>query len=137
MDQLQKISIMQRLLAIVAVLFGLVTIIAGTRVLGGADPGYVVFRPLLVFNVAMGIVYVLAGVLAWRNANQGKHAAAVIFILNAIVLGSIWYLYVSGSAIAIESLRAMSLRTVVWLLLFIGLAWISRREKVPALGHGA
>lgn len=137
MNQLRKIRIPQILLAIAAVLFGLITIVAGTRVLAGADPGYVVFRPLLIFNVAMGIAYVAAGVLAWRNVNHGKRAAAAIFILNAIVLGTIWYLYLLGSAIAIESLRAMSLRTVVWLLLFIGLAWLSRKEKISALGRGA
>lgn len=137
MDQSRKISLMQRLLAIVAVLFGLVTIVAGTRVLGGADPGYIVFRPLLVFNVAMGIAYVAAGVLAWCNLNYGKRAAAAVFVLNVIALGTIWYLYVSGSAIATESLRAMSLRTVVWLLLFVGMRWVSLREQAPALGQGA
>jgi hypothetical protein len=32
-------------LALLAALFGLLTIFAGMRVLAGADPGYVVFRP--------------------------------------------------------------------------------------------
>jgi hypothetical protein len=45
-----------RVLSLVAVLFGLVTIIAGTRVLAGSDPGYNVFFPLLIYNVAMGVV---------------------------------------------------------------------------------
>lgn len=34
-------------LAFIAILFGIATIFAGGRVLLGADPGYVVFRPLL------------------------------------------------------------------------------------------
>ncbi|MBX3589323.1 MAG: hypothetical protein KF755_00320 [Burkholderiaceae bacterium] len=115
------------LLVLVALLFGLATIVAGTRVLAGADPGYVVFRPLLFYNVAMGVAYVAAGVLAWRNLARGKRAAAAIFVLNLVVLAAIAWLYSSGGAVAIESVRAMILRTAVWLLLFLGLAWAHRR----------
>ena len=113
--------------ALVAALFGLVTIMAGTRVLLGLDPGYVVFRPLLVYNTAMGAAYLAAGFIAWRSPERGRHAAAAIFVLNLLVLGAIAYLYAAGGGVAVESVRAMSLRTVVWLGLFLGLAWVSRR----------
>jgi len=122
-------KITQSVLAIVAVLFGLATIIAGTRVLLGSDPGYIVFRPLLIYNTVMGIVYVTAGVVAWRNIKQGTYVAAAIFILNLFVLIAIYSLYTEESFIAVDSLRAMSLRTVVWLALFVGLGWLSRRNK--------
>ena len=118
---------MRRALPLVALLFGLATIVAGTRVLAGSDPGYVVFKPLLLYNVAMGVAYVAAGVLAWRNLGRGKRAAAAIFVLNLVVLAAIAWLYSSGGAVAIESVRAMILRTAVWLLLFLGLAWAHRR----------
>ncbi len=52
------------MLAAVAVLFGIATVVAGTRVLSGSDPGYLVFRPLLIFNTAMGVAYLAAGVVA-------------------------------------------------------------------------
>lgn len=116
------------ILALVAALFGLATMIAGTSVLAGADPGYVVFRPLLIYNTAMGLAYVAAGVIAWRSLDRGKYAAATIFVLNFLVLGAIGYLYATGSAVAIDSLRAMSFRTVVWLVLFVGLAWTNDRS---------
>jgi len=111
-----------------AALFGLATIAAGVRVLAGADPGYVVFRPLLLFNTAMGFAYVGAGVLAWRDLTRGRSAAAVIFALNLCVLGAIGYLYSTGSAVAVDSVRAMTLRTGVWLVLFLVLAWLRRRD---------
>jgi len=114
-------------MALAAVLFGLATIVAGVRVLKGADPGYVVFRPLLLFNTAMGFAYVGAGALAWRSLDRGTRAAAAIVVLNLFVLGAIGYLYSRGSAVAIESLRAMTLRTGVWLALFLGLAWARHR----------
>ena len=111
-----------------AALFGFATIIAGTRVLAGSDPGYVVFRPLLIYNTTMGIFYVAAGFIVWRNINRGKYAAATIFILNFFVLGAIGYLYTVGSLVALDSLRAMIFRTVVWLVLFLGLTRLEPYE---------
>ena len=64
-----------RALAIVAGLFGIATLVAGSRVLLGADPGYVVYRPLLVFNTVMGAAYLVTGVLAWFDARRGRRGA--------------------------------------------------------------
>ncbi len=123
-------KITQTVLAFVATLFGLVTIFAGTHVLLGSDPGYIVFRPLLIYNTTMGIVYVIAGIIIWRNFKQGMNIAAVIFFLNLVVLAVIYFLYTKGNLIAVDSLRAMSLRTVVWLVLFVVLGWLCRRNKL-------
>jgi len=123
-------KIAQSVLSLVATLFGLATIFAGTSVLLGSDPGYIVFRPLLIYNTAMGIVYVAAGIIIWRNFKQGMYVAAVIFVLNLVVLAAIYFLYTEGNLIAVDSLRAMSLRTVVWLALFAGLVWLSSRNKL-------
>ena len=122
-------KITQSVLALVATLFGLATIFAGARVLLGSDPGYIVFRPLLIYNTAMGIVYVAAGIIIWRNFKQGMYVAAAIFILNLVVLAAIYFLYTEGSSIAVDSLRAMFVRTVVWLVLFAGLVWLSSRNN--------
>ena len=137
LNQSRYVRIGQNVLAFIAALFGLATIFAGTRVLVGADPGYIVFRPLLIYNTTMGIVYVAAGIIAWRRLDQGKYAAATIFVLNFVVLGVIYYLYTEGIAIAVDSLRAMILRTVVWLALFVGLAWISGRNKLTGFRRDA
>lgn len=110
----------RRILAFVAIAFGLLTVAQGGRVLAGADPGYVVFLPLLVFNFAMGFAYVAAGVAALRSAALGRRAAGAIFALNLLVLVAIAVLYAAGAAVAVESLGAMSFRTAVWLGLFLG-----------------
>lgn len=119
----------RNLLMLVAVLFGLATIFAGSRVLLGADPGYIVCRPLLVFNTIMGVLYILAGIAALRSGKQALYAAAVIFTLNLIVLSFIYYLHTKGGPVALDSLRAMMLRTTVWLALFAGFGWLSYRNK--------
>jgi len=123
-------KILQNILITIAVFFGFLTIFAGTRVLLGADPGYIVFRPLLIYNVVMGIVYIAAGIIAWRNIKQGMYVAATICALNLTVLITIFLLYREGSSIAIDSLRAMSLRTVVWFVLFTGFWWLCRSNKI-------
>ncbi|HRN74417.1 hypothetical protein [Ottowia sp.] len=123
---------LQRIIALVAIVFGGLTLFVGSRVLLGNDPGYVVYRPLLLYNVAMGAVYVLAGMLIWRGTAAGRGLAGLIFVLNAIVLAGVVYLYQGGAAVAVESVRAMSLRTGVWLVLFGGLVWLSRRPGVIA-----
>ena len=110
----------------IAVLFGVATIFAGSRVLLGSDPGYEVFRPLLVYNTAMGVAYLAAGIAIWRSVNAGRYAAGVIFLLNLFVLVGIVVIYRSGGAVAVDSLRAMTLRTVVWLALFIAASWLAR-----------
>ena len=121
----------QGFLALVAAVFGLVTLVAGGRVLAGADPGYVVFRPLVIFNTAMGVAYLASAVIMWRSRARGKVAAVTIFGLNLLVLGVIGYLYTAGGAVAIDSVRAMTFRTGAWLVLFLGLAWLDRRSRAP------
>lgn len=125
-------KLIRRAIALVAVLFGGATLIEGSRVLGGADPGYIVFRPLLIYNVLMGLVYVAAGVLAWRKPTAGKRLAGIIALLNALVLAAIVTLYLSGAAVAVQSVAAMTLRTVVWAVLFAGLAWLAGRDRAAA-----
>lgn len=118
----------RRTLAGVAMLFGAVTIFAGTRVLAGRDPGYIVFLPLLNYNTAMGAVYVAVGMSAWRNIGQGRIGATMIFLLNLGVLAGIGLLYLAGGPVALQSVRAMGFRTVVWLLLLLGFNSMERRK---------
>jgi hypothetical protein len=120
------VRIARILTAAVAVLFGIATLFAGGRVLLGSDPGYEVFRPLLIYNTAMGVAYLAAGVTVWRSVNAGRYAAGAIFLLNLLVLVSILVVYRSGGAVAVDSLRAMTLRTVVWLALFMAVSWLGQ-----------
>ena len=123
-----------KVIAVAAITFGLATLGAGGTVLAGRNPGYVVYRPLLVFNTVMGAAYVAAGVLAWRRIAIGRNAAAVILALNVIVLAGVIYLYRTGAAVAVDSVRAMSFRTAVWLMMFVALAWMSRSRGSDAAG---
>lgn len=124
------LKITQQGLALLAILFGAMTIFAGSRVLAGTNPGYVVFLPLLIYNTMMGFVYVGVGAMAWRNLNSGCKGAFAIFLLNLMVLAAIGIAYTPGGAVAVDSLRAMTMRTVVWLALFSALWWLGCRNTV-------
>lgn len=117
----------QRVVAAVAVVFGVATLVEGGRVLAGADPGFVVFRPLLLFNATMGVVYILAGLLTWSDHRRGRTWARAIALVNLCVLGAIAIVYALGYGVATRSLAAMSFRTLVWVGLFLALSWVGRR----------
>jgi len=133
----KSVTTLRRALAIVAGLFGIVTLFSGGRVLLGADPGYVVYRPLLVFNTAMGAAYLAAGGLAWFSARRGQLAAAAICALNLAMLAVTTYVFLGPlGVVARQSVAAMSFRTVVWLVLLAAFTWLAHRRgsDVPAPG---
>lgn len=123
-----SLKVLQRVLAAIAAVFGIATLFAGGRVLLGADPGYVVYRPLLVFNTAMGAAYLLTGVLGWFDAQRARRGAAVIAAINLLVLGGvIWLSLDRAGIVARESVVAMAFRSLVWLGLWAGFARVGRR----------
>ncbi len=119
---------LQFILALVALFFGAATLFAGGRVLSGADPGYRVFQPLLLYNTGMGLAYVGTAFLIWRNLPRALPASLAIFSLNLLVLVGVAYLRQAGQGVAEQSLLAMVLRTGVWLVLLLGVAWLLRRR---------
>ena len=109
----------QRFLSAAALLVGLMTLLGGGRVLLlGVVPGYVVFKPLLIFNFSMGFAYILVSVLLWRSLAKGRKGAAAIFLLNLVMLITLFILYNHDYAIATQSLKVMSFRTGFWLIIF-------------------
>lgn len=125
-----RMKLVQRVLSVIAMLFGIATLVAGLRVLLGADPGYAVYQPLLFFNTVMGVAYVAAGIAAWFSTSRGWRAALSIFGFNAIALAMIAYLHAVPGTVALESVQAMILRTAVWLVLALGLGWLDRRASI-------
>jgi hypothetical protein len=74
-----------------------------------------VFRALLVSNTIMGLVNVLEGVLIWRDGRCGRVWAHGVGSVNLVALLIITTLYVGGSPIAVNSLAAITARTLAWI----------------------
>ena len=101
--------------AVVAVVFGLLTILSGARALfGGVDMGAVV-PFVLWFNFLAGFAYVLAGIGLWRASPWAPTLALAIALATAGVFAAFLWHVVSGGAFEARTMGAMILRTGVWL----------------------
>ncbi len=107
------------LTAVVAIVFGLFTVFAGSRVLMEiSEPGYAVFFPLLIFNTVMGFVYIATGILILKSTQKGVLASKMIYLLNLAVFCIILFLFFTGEKVAVDSVMAMGFRTIVWGIIY-------------------
>lgn len=117
-------------MAVVAIVFGLVTIRAGGRVLFGAPEAvvaagsYVGF--VLWFNFLAGFLYVAAGVGFWLRRRWAFALAAAIAAATLAVFAAFGIHIAIGGGWEPRTVGAMTLRSVVW----IALAVVARR-RIP------
>lgn len=114
-----------RISAGVAGVLGLLTIVAGGRVLLGGNPGYVVMRPVLLFNVVMGAIYLVAALLMFRASSHGSVLAWFIAEANLVVLIGVVALRLLHQPVATQTLAAMAFRTGAWFLIL----WLVRSSS--------
>jgi len=111
--------------AIVAVAFGVATIVSGGRALfAGVDMGAVV-PFVLWFNFAAGFAYVLAGIGLWLERDWGRVLAIGIFAATLLVLLAFAVHVLRGGAYEMRTVGAMVLRTAVW----AGIALTAARRR--------
>ncbi len=103
-----------RTAAAAGLLFGVLSVMAGTRVLAGNDPEYVVLTWLVEYNIAAGVVGVVAGAGLWRPRAWAVRLARTLAVFHGIVLVILLVLAGLARPVATDSVVAMVLRTVVW-----------------------
>jgi hypothetical protein len=100
--------------AVVAVIFGLLTIFSGGRALfGGADMGAVV-PFVLWFNFGAGFAYVVAGLGLWYRTGWSTGLAIAIAIATAAVFATFLWQVWSGTDYEARTMGAMGLRLATW-----------------------
>lgn len=114
--------------AVIAVLFGLLTVASGGRVLFGGDAvqqtagatvGFVVW-----FNFLAGFAYVVAGLGLWLGRRWAVPWAALIALATAMVFAVFAVHVWNGGAYELRTAAAMSVRLAVW----AGIAWVGYRR---------
>jgi hypothetical protein len=102
------------IIAGVAVVFGLASIISGGRALfGEADMGAVV-PFVLWFNFVAGFAYLLAGIGLWRGTAWAPALSIGIATATAMVLAFfLWHVW-RGGAYESRTMAAMVLRLGIW-----------------------
>ncbi|WP_413872222.1 hypothetical protein [Albidovulum sp.] len=112
--------------AAVATVFGLLTILSGSRALfGGVEMGAAV-PFVLWFNFLAGFAYVLAGIGLWLGARWAPMLSLGIALATVVVFAAFLWHVVSGGAWEARTVGAMILRTSVWMVI-AALAFRGRR----------
>lgn len=118
-----------RLIAIVAVIFGAMTLFSGgTALFGGAQAKALAGNavPFVVwFNFLSGAVYIMAGIgIAMGKPWAGTLAAALSAAILA-VFGFLIFHILAGGAFEIRTLGAMTFRAAFWITIT---AYLARRK---------
>ena len=103
---------LHKIAAILAFFVGILSIIAGSKVLLGlATKNYTVLNWLVIYNVIFGFISIVAAYLIWTKHIFTKKVIA--FVLTSHVLLLI-YLNFLNETVASESINAMVFRVSVW-----------------------
>ncbi|MCK9281287.1 MAG: hypothetical protein M0P71_11745 [Melioribacteraceae bacterium] len=118
-----KKVIYRRIGAAIALIFSLLTIVEGSQVLfGTVQPDHFVLKPLLIYNVLMGIVGIIAGVVIWINCKRALLLTTIITFLHFIVLFTVEFIFYFRGSVAEHSVVAMIIRVAIWLVVLV-LVW--------------
>lgn len=104
-----------KIAAILAFFIGIMSIIAGSKVLLGFDTkNYAVLNWLVTYNVVYGFISIIAGYLIWKQHKFNKKAVVFIPASHTILL---IYLNFFNENVASESIKAMLFRISIWILI--------------------
>jgi hypothetical protein len=105
-------------LAIVAIIFGLLTIISGGRTLFDAEAqqqagNYVAF--VLWFNFVAGFTYIIAGIGLWFQQRWSIWFSAAIAAATLLIFAAFGLQIWRGGSYEVRTVAAMGLRALTWL----------------------
>ncbi|MEJ8568332.1 hypothetical protein [Elongatibacter sediminis] len=136
MAQLSTRDVWLRVVSVFAIGFGLLTLKEGGSVLfidgpaRAAAGNYVPF--VLWFNFLAGFAYVIAGAGLWMRRHWGFLWATVIAAATALTFAAFGLHVASGGAFEQRTVIAMSLRTVVWIIIAV-ISWRQLGKALPNL----
>lgn len=130
----QKRPLPLTLCALIAILFGVMTLKAGGSVLFVDGPdraaagNYVPF--VLWFNFVAGLFYIAAGIGIWRQQRWSLWLAATIALATLLVFAAFGIHIHQGGAYEMRTVYAMTLRSTLWVVIAITLWSIARSTGV-------
>ncbi len=127
---------LNRIAAVLAFIIGGMAVFAGGQVLLGKDPGYYVINWLVLYNYTIGILTVfITATLIWANHRHALPAAIGTFSVHTLVMLIILTAY--SGVVAPDSLVAMTIRIIVWIII-LGFMFVQlRKNKVSAAVPGS
>lgn len=105
-------------LAVVAVLFGLLTVLSGGRTLFGGEAARLAAGAIvpfvLWFNFIAGFAYVACGLGLWQRRRWSAPLAVFIAVATGLVFAAFGVHAWSGGTYEARTVGAMMLRTLLW-----------------------
>jgi hypothetical protein len=121
-------SIFMKIAAVLAFIIGAMAVFAGAQVLLGNDPGYYVINWVPVYNYTAGILTVfITAILIWRGSKLAWFAAITTFSLHTLVM--IILQTVHRDVVAVDSIRAMTIRMIAWAIILLLMFAQSQKDK--------
>ena len=121
-------SILTKISAVLAFIIGAMAVFAGAQVFLGNDPGYYVINWVPVYNYTAGILTVfITAILIWRGSKHAGLAAITTFSLHTLVM--IILQTVHRDVVAVDSIRAMTIRMIAWSIILVLMFAQSRKDK--------
>lgn len=107
-----------KVLALIAVVFGAMTIFSGGRALFGDEQARAAVDNavpfVLWFNFLAGFAYVATGVGLWKHCHWAKAASIAIAVCTALIGVALVAVVIQGSAYEMRTALAMVLRLSFW-----------------------
>jgi len=131
--QIAKYPIVFKIMSLIAVIFGFVTIKTGGMVLftGGeahqAAGDYVPF--VLWFNFLAGFAYIAAGIGLWLQRGWAALLAMLIAVFSVSVFIALGVHIYAGGAYEMRTIGAMSMRSVIWMGIALITYMIGRHDS--------
>ncbi|MBE0686376.1 MAG: hypothetical protein IH585_10275 [Anaerolineaceae bacterium] len=121
-------SILTKIAAVLAFIIGAMAVFAGAQVLLGNDPGYYVINWVPVYNYTAGILTVfITAILIWQGSKLAWFAAITTLSLHTLVM--IILQTVHRDIVAVDSIRAMTIRMIAWVIILALMLAQSQKDK--------
>lgn len=114
-----KRGIMKNKYSLIAIALGILlaipTLIEGTSViLGKEQAGMIVLFWLVYYNVGMALFSLFVVYAIWKNLSNKLTMTSVVAVGHVLVLFVLVAIYLSSGQVAVKSLLAMTMRSLVW-----------------------
>ncbi len=126
MSSMPRTKTVRIAVGVLALLFGLLTVVSGGRALFGGEAARQAVGAavpfVLWFNFGAGFAYVAAGIGLLRQAQWSAWLSALIAALTLIVFFMFGVHVLTGGAYEMRTVGAMALRSIVWIAIAL-FAW--------------
>jgi hypothetical protein len=124
-------SKLRKTAAVLSFIIGAMAIFAGGQVILGKIMDYYVIDWLPIYNFLVGIISVFAAIIIWKGSKIAMPVAIAILASNVTVMLVLLTAY--RDVVAPDSIKAMTVRIVAWIIILVLIIIQARRDKsVPA-----